>query len=149
MEWLEAHRGHYCPDSPGTLDPTQLRLSPLPDADPDDEWEEVDGDGTGYLLMCCGVERPRNTDSKFKFVVEAKGERGFLTMQDYAEQLHRWSMGLRVENLHATAVAREMQCSGPYSRDGKLMVCAFGTYVNVMSENEWIDGHTQRSSVRP
>lgn len=140
--WLEAHEGHYCPDYPG-FDSTLTRIGPLPDADPDDpddRWDEVDGEGTGHLLMCCGVERPRKTesDSRFQFVVEAKGEGGFLTVHDYVEQLHPWLMGLREEILEATAIARANRDYKPFSKGEKLMVDTNGVYVYVMNEKEFI-----------
>jgi len=68
------------------------------------------GEYTGHLLMCCGVDQPLNSAERFKFVVEPKGERGFLTVHDYVDQVHRRLMGWREEILEATAVARE--CMG-------------------------------------
>lgn len=143
--WLEAHKNHYCPDFPEWTS-TLTRIGPLPDADPNDPdegFEEVDGEGTGHLLMCCGVERPRKTSSRFNFVVEAKGEGGFLTVHDYVEQLHGWLMGLREEILEATAIARAILSENPFSREEKLMLRAYGKDVDFLKEKEWTLGHRQ------
>lgn len=151
--WLEAHAGHYCSDLVPLVgfDPTLTRIAdigPLPDADPDDpddDWSEFDGLETGRLLMCCGVERPRKTlsDPRFKIVVEAKGEAGFLTVHDYVEQVHSWLMGLREEILEATGVMRELQGELPFSAEEKLVVRAYGASASVMDENRWTFNHRQ------
>ncbi|KAB5528899.1 hypothetical protein GE09DRAFT_1148808 [Coniochaeta sp. 2T2.1] len=155
--WLDAHEGHYCPDcadeglEPADLDPTQTRIGRLPGANPDDPdggWGGgvvFDDDGTvlGHLLMCCGVERPRNTQSRSRFLVEATGESGFLTVHDYVEQVHRRLKGWREEILEATLVARECAGEAPFSGEDRLMVSAYGRAVRVIDEREWADMHRE------
>jgi hypothetical protein len=157
--WLEAHEGHYHPDYPlkgsgwKNLDPTQTRIGPLPGADPDDPtggwhmetglYADENGEYTGHLLMCCGVERPLKSAERFRFVVEARGEHGFLTVHDYVDQVHRRLMGWREEIMEAMAVARECIGEESFSRAEKLMVGAYGTSVETMDEEEWASRHKQ------
>jgi hypothetical protein len=106
-------------------------------------YADENGEYTGHLLMCCGVDRPLNSAERFKIVVEAKGERGFLTVHDYVDQVHRRLMGWREEILEATAVARECMGDEPFSRAEKLMVGAYGKSVEMMDEEEWASRHRQ------
>jgi len=150
--WIEAHEGHYHPSM--DLDPAQTRIGPLPDTDPDDPtggWHYVtglyadeNGEYTGHLLRCCGMDRPLNSDERFKFVVEAKGERGFLTVYDYVDQVHRCLKGWREEILEATALERECRGHEPFSGEERLMVGAYGKWVEIMDEEEWAYVHVQR-----
>lgn len=81
---------------------------------------------------------------RFKFIVEAKGERGFLTIHDYIEQVHHRLMGWREEILEATALA--LECLGDASafRPEKLMVDSVtGRYIHILDEKEWMRRHKQ------
>lgn len=68
--WLGVHDGHALPG--GEEEDGDTRFGPLPDED-EDPWPEVDGEGSGHLLMCCGSERPRKTETKFQLIVTATG----------------------------------------------------------------------------
>ena len=87
--WLEVHDSNALPG--GEDDGGETRFGPLPDVDPknedDDGWPEVDEEGNGHLLVCCGSEKPRKTETKFQLLVTAKGAGpdGFLTVHDYLE----------------------------------------------------------------
>ena len=86
-----------------------------------------------------------NSAEKFKFTVEAKGERGFLTIHDYIDQVHRRLMGWREEILEATALAVECLGDASASRPEKLMVeSVFGRYIDILDEEEWMSRHKQR-----
>lgn len=105
--WLEVHDGHALPGR--EQEDGETRFGPLPDVDPEnknDGWLEVDGEVSGHLLVCCGTERPRKTDTKFQLLVTAKGAGpdGFLTVHDYLEQVHPWLMSLKGQILEARAV---------------------------------------------
>lgn len=92
-----------------------------------------------------------NSGERFKFVVEAKeGERGFLTVHDYVDQVHRRLMGWREEILKATALERECCGREPLSGEWRLMVdapWAWGKCLEIMDEEEWSYGHGQRQPV--
>jgi hypothetical protein len=148
--WIQAHQGHY--DDGDDMDPTQTLIGPLPGADPDDSdggwhyetghYTDENGEYTWHPLRCCGVDRPLNSSETFKFVVEAKGECGFLTVHEYVDQVHRRLMGWREEILVATAVARVCLGSNePFSREEKRMVCAFGKWLDIVDQEEWADKH--------
>lgn len=156
--WLGVHDGHALPG--GEEEGGNTRFGPLPDVDPenedDDAWPEVDGEGSGHLLVCCGSERPRKTETKFQFVVTAKGAGpdGFLTVHDYLEQVHPWLMGLKGEILEARAVEAvlfEEADDVPsreelLARDGDMKLFVGGAppkYLVILNEEKWTKERTK------
>lgn len=155
--WLEVHDGHAVPG--GEEDGGETRFGPLPDVDPEDKndgWPEVNGEGSGHLLVCCGSERPRKTETKFQLLVTTKGKGPdrFLTVHDYLEQVHPWLMGLKGEILEAKAVEAvlfENADNVPsreelLARDGdmKLFVGGAGPkYIDILNKEEWIKERTR------
>ncbi|KAK4124052.1 hypothetical protein N657DRAFT_619423 [Parathielavia appendiculata] len=158
--WFEVHRDHVLPG--GEEENGKTRIGSLPDFDPEDEddaWPEVDGEGSGHLLVCCGSERPRKTETKFQLLVTAKGAGpdGFLTVHDFLEQVHPWLMGLKGEILEARAVAfalLEGEDDVPsreelLARDGHMKFFVFGAKdLVIWDEEEWTERMTKRPYIR-
>lgn len=99
------------------------KYGPLPDHDPDDpddDWPECNGCGSGHLIECCEGKRPRRTISKYTVCVKASTNRsnndcagGFVTIHDLLEQVHPRLMEWRADILDARAVKRALSAEGP------------------------------------
>lgn len=151
--WLDIHQDHVSCGEDDNDENTVL--GDLPEDD-HAEWEEIeiDGQGSGHLLVCCGSARPQKSAVKYQITVKSKtkeeGGLGFITVHDFLGQVHPWLMEIKADILEAKAVATALLQSRDevpsreeiLATDGGMKLFVGGASprdLSILDEAQWAD----------
>ncbi|KAI1164865.1 hypothetical protein F5B18DRAFT_613720 [Nemania serpens] len=146
-DWLTEHR-HTDPPDPEFDEPDAgegYRFGPLPDCDPDGDWESLSEERPLHLLECCHTPRPRGI--KTSIVVKPSPGNEFVTIHDYLSTVHAFLLASREDILTSMYVLDP----GGRPAEPKLMVDYNGlSAVMILHEEEdavrWRSERRQRPS---
>ena len=105
--WLKMHTGHVNLTATEDEYDNEFEYGPLSDEDSD---AESDGEWEWrghYLLMCCGIGRPRRKSVSIEVKPSASSGRDFVTLHDYLTTVHPWLLGHREDILASMGMADE------------------------------------------
>ncbi|OAQ97538.1 hypothetical protein LLEC1_03609 [Akanthomyces lecanii] len=98
----------------------------------------------GYIVRCCGQDRPEYKDGLTVQVKPAAGEE-FVTIYDYVSVVHPWMLKLREDIIQAMTVAgdgTDIRLESARAEDWKISVRDFQEH-NILSHEDWLSYHTK------